>query len=176
MKPELVEKIWLLVVDKLIIASIVGVGLFSFSWLSDVRLERLKSDLRAQQAVTQERIHSSDALWRSLYQFGVAFRDVLSSGGSDSDEDLGAAIAEIKLTILNEGRFIGIDETLSFLDKLNAAIDIERLEDLKDRLENREEGAADDLQSFYDDFINVFWFPMLRQIEDIPVSQCPILE
>ena len=173
MKPEYVEKIWLLVVDKLILAGIVGVGLFSFSLLADVRLERLKSDLTTQQVITQERIASSDALWKSLYGFGVAFKARLESA-PDSGPDLEAAILGVNDAILNEGRFIGIDEALSFQDELNTAIDRERLNYIIERFYDGEEGAKEDLELFYDDFANDFWFPMLRRIE--AVSRCSISE
>ena len=168
MKAEFVEKIWLLVVDKLILASILGVGLFIFSGLADARLERLKSDLITQQVITQERIDSSDALWSSLYGFGVALKMRLASG---SGSGLRKAYDGVEDAIRNEGRFIGIDEALSFREELRVAADIDLLMELIEKHNAGKEGAKEDLESYWVAFAEDFWFPMLRKLEASHLSQ-----
>ena len=145
MKTEFGRKLLLLILDKLILAGIVGVAVLLPSWMVDEKLERVKSDLAIQRIIAEREINVHGMLWSTVFDYGQAFQDSFHRGFFN---DLGKEQEKVNKFLHTHGAFIGIDKIQDIKNRL--FLNEDRARELNQYIEMHKSGNPEGATSMRD--------------------------
>lgn len=138
MENTLREKLLFLIIDKLILALLIGAALLTLQAWSESFLEETKSRLAYERTVAERRSEKLENLWHAVNRYAESVQIFLKSKDSDLKELQGAQ-DYLWETLSRSGIYLGLTNINEIKDKIRIQLIIDGLLDEQNRASKFEE-------------------------------------